>query len=182
MRDEIVSRIYAEALFKEAKNQRVVELLADDIRAFQPIFQERQVLRRFFSGPQFSNDVKIELLRKIMENRVHPLLYQLVFILLRKRRMDHVDEICALYLDKVDRELGIQEAVVTTAVKLPDPLSEKLRLKLERRTGTKVRIRNKVDSRIIGGLIVTLGNSVIDGSYRSRLTAIRDQLLSVKVY
>jgi F-type H+-transporting ATPase subunit delta len=182
MRDEIVSRIYAEALLKEAKKQKCVEALADDIRSFQPILQEKQALRRFFSGPQFSNDQKLELLQKIMENKVQPLLFQLTFILLKRRRMDHIDEICALYLDLVDKDLGIQEAVVTTAVQLPEHLSEKLRLKLERMTGTKIRIRNKVEPQIIGGLIVTMGNSVIDSSYKSRLASIRDQLLAVKVY
>jgi F-type H+-transporting ATPase subunit delta len=182
MRDTIVSKIYADALFKEARKTNILEQVTGDMRAFRPILSSRQLLRRFFEAPQISNQEKIDFAQRMMEGQVSNLVQDFITILLRKRRIGHITEIIDLFLDMVDKELGIQEVQVITAIKLSDELRQQLGEKLELITQKKIRMKNRVDPHIIGGVIVNFHNTMIDGSYRSRLSDIREKLLTVKVY
>ncbi len=74
------------------------------------------------------------------------------------------------------------EARVTTAVPLPEDLEKKLQQELERLFGKKVRIRPRIDPRIIGGLFVVIEEKIIDRSIRSELEKLRDDLLGVRIH
>ena len=182
MKDTIVSKIYADALFKEAKKLNNLEQVTADVRAFNPILSSRQLLRRFFEAPQISNKEKIDFAQRMMEGQVSDLVQDFITILLRKRRIGLVTEIIEIFLERVDIELGIQEVQVISAIKLSDELRHQLSEKLEQITGKKIRMKNRVDTHIIGGVIVNFHNTMIDGSFRSRLSDIREKLLTVKVY
>ena len=182
MRDPIVSSKYAEALLAVAKKQGVMDTVADEIRQLRPVFGEKQDFRRFLEAPQITDEAKYAAVKKIMEGKITPLLYHFVIIVMRKHRIDHIAEAFDNYLEYVDIEHGIEEAKVTTAIPIDKSIMDQLRLKLEQITNKKIRLHPRVEPRILGGAIVQINNTLIDGSFRTQLTNLREDLLSLKVH
>ncbi len=181
MRDRIVSDKYAEALLVTAKKQGSMDLIANEILLLQPIFADKSQLQRFLIGPQITNDAKTALVTKTFESRISTLLYQFLMIVLRKHRIDHIANIFSEYLRLVDIERGIQEAKVTTVITLDSETQSRLQAKLEQLTGKKIRLHTRVDSKILGGVIIHMDNTLIDGSFRTKLIDLREKLLNIKV-
>ena len=182
MRDRIVSDKYAEALLKTAKSQGLLDQVANEILILRPIFSEKTQLRRFFEGPQITDEAKVALAKKAFEDRISVLLYHFFLIILKKHRMDHISNIFSEYLRLVDIERGIQEANVITAISMDSSTQSRLQSRLEEITQKKIRLHPKVDSKILGGVIIQIENTLIDGSFRSKLLELREDLLHVKVH
>lgn len=181
MRDRIVSDKYADALLATAKKQGSMDLIAGEILQLQPFFLNKSPLQRFLEGPQITNDQKYALFKKTFENRISTLLYQFLIIVLRKHRIDLIGGIFSEYLRLVDIERGIQEANVTTVIALDSEILSRLQAKLEQLTHKKIRLHPKVDSKILGGVVINIDNTQIDGSFRTQLTDLREKLMNIKV-
>ena len=182
MRDRIVSDKYAEALLNTAKNRGIMEQVAAEIGMLNPLFAGKTPLRRFFEGPQITDTAKYDLAKRAFENQISPLLYHFIIILLRKHRMDHISDIFNEFLRLVDIERGIQEATVITAIPMDPSTQSRLQSRLEEVTQKKIRLHPKVDSKILGGVIVHIDNTLIDGSFRTQLLELKEDLLHVRVY
>ena len=139
-------------------------------------------LHNFLTAPQIRDEEKETVVKNIWSGKIENFLLNFLLFLLKKRRVQFFEQI-ALDFEKLYKEkLGIMEATLISVKKVEEKLQEKLISKLQKETGKKIQLLNKLDPVIIGGSILILANQVVDYSIRNRLNSLKEWLLAVKVH
>jgi F-type H+-transporting ATPase subunit delta len=169
-------RRYANAIFDLARSQNKVDDWARDLEALALTFDKDEV-RRFLENPKTSRDKKRAFIQNVLSNQVSKDALNLAQLLVQRERETYIDAIQSEYTRLYNQYKGIEVAKVTTAVPVDDQEKEQIRRRLMTLTGkTQVQIETQVDPEIIGGIIAQVGDTLIDGSVRSRLQALKKQL------
>jgi F-type H+-transporting ATPase subunit delta len=176
MRDRKVATRYAEALLIAAREAGQVGEIAESYVAVREWTRGNRDLRTFLEAPQVPVEEKKQLLRRILTDRVEELLINFIMLLIDKGRIEYFGDIGGLYAVMVEKEQGYERAVVTTAVELPPDLAQQLEKRLEGATGAKIILKKKVDPAVIGGVCVTMGDKILDGTVRTNLDQLRKTL------
>jgi F-type H+-transporting ATPase subunit delta len=180
--DQVVAKRYAQALFGAAQAGAVIEPLLSDLESLEALMAADTRLLRFFESPRELDESKRELVSTLFKGRTTDLFLRFLLLLLKKKRVAYLLDVSRTYRKLVEDYQGVAEARVTTAVPMPEDLKKKLQQELERLFGKKVRIRPRIDPRIIGGLFVVIEQKIIDRSIRSELEKLRDDLLGVRIH
>ena len=176
MRAGTIARVYARTLLLAAERAGVRDEVDDSLAGMVDALAADPRLVRFLEGPQIEPADKKALLEAVFGGRVHPLALTFVFLVVDKHRETLLAEIVAAWDALLDERAGRQSATVTAATELDDDVLERLRGALERRTGKTIRLEHSVDPALLGGLVVRSGDTVIDGSLRTRLRALGRRL------
>jgi F-type H+-transporting ATPase subunit delta len=176
MRDIRVASRYAEALLGSARERGVVDGVAESYAGILEAVAGRQDLRVFIESPQVPTQDKKDLLQTVFGDHVEPVLLHFCFLLLDKNRIDNFRDIGEEYARLVETERGMIRARVVTAIALPADLEEKLAARLNDVTGKTVILEKRVDPAVIGGVKVTLGDKILDGTVRTNLDLLRKTL------
>ena len=169
MRDRNVATRYAEALLIATREAGQVAEVAESYAALREITAGNRDMRTFLEAPQVSQEEKKQLLRKLLTGQVEPLLVNFALLLLDKGRIEFFGDIGDLFAVMVEKEQGYERATVTTAIELPPDLEQKLHQRLESVSGTKIILQKKVDPGVFGGVCVTMGDKILDGTVRTNL-------------
>jgi len=181
MRNRAVAGRYARALLEVCLEQGVLEGVAESYAAVAAALDEHPRLRAMLSGPQIAEDDKKALLEKVFGDKVEPVLLRFFHLLIDKRRIDGLRDIAEEFHLLAEEAQGRRFAFVETAVPLPDDLAGALREKLSAVTGKRIDLETKVDPSVIGGVRVTMGDRVIDGTVRTNMARLRQRLLEADV-
>jgi len=169
---EEIARVYASALFAAAKDKGKLDAIRDQLGQFADALAENREMQLFFFSPYFSSAEKEEGLKKAIAD-AEPELVNFLELLIEKHRMPVLFRIRrqfdALWA-KENMRLGV---VVTSAVELDPEIAERIGSEIEEQTGNKVELQSRVDPDILGGLVVQVGNMVLDTSIRNRLEKLR---------
>ena len=169
---EEIARVYADALFGAAKDRGKLDAIRDQLGQFADALAENKEMQLFFFSPYFSSAEKSEGLEKAVAD-VEPELLNFLELLIEKHRMPVLFRIRrnfdALWA-KENKRLGV---TVTSAVELDPQVAERIGAEIEQQTGNTVELESKVDPDILGGLVVRVGNMVLDTSIRNRLEKLR---------
>jgi F-type H+-transporting ATPase subunit delta len=181
--DQGVAKRYAVALFGAAKTEGVVQELLGDLESLEAMVVVHDPrLVKFLESPQELDEDKVNLVHRLFDGRTTPLFVRLILLLLRKKRILHLLDTIKAYRRLVEESQGVTEAIVTTAVKLPEDLEARLQAELARLFAKKVVVRKRIDPAIIGGMYVMIEGKIIDRSLRSEIAKLRDDLLAVRVH
>ena len=181
MRDIRVATRYAGALLESAHELGVVDSVAESYAAVLAIVKDRRDLGIFIESPQVATQEKKDLLRNVFGEHVEPVLLHFFYLLLDKNRIENTGDIGEVFARLVEAERGVIRAQVVTAIDLPADLEEKLGARLNEITGKTVIMEKCVDHAVIGGVKVTLGDKVLDGTVRTNLDLLRKTLEKVPV-
>jgi F-type H+-transporting ATPase subunit delta len=176
VRDRNVATRYAEALLVAAQHAGVVEPLAESYLVLVEQMEANRDLQVFLHAPQIPEREKKALMERVLGGRVEPLLLTFFDLLLDKGRIVHARDIQQEFAKLVEESQGVQRAVVTTAVPLPEDLAVRLQTNLAKMTGKTIILEQKTDPAVIGGVSVTLGDEILDGTVRTGLDRMRHQL------
>jgi F-type H+-transporting ATPase subunit delta len=165
---------YAEAAYLIAREDGTQDAWVSGLKALASLTGDPDA-QRFFEDSRVPIEHKRGLIEKALDG-ADPNVLKLALLLLRRRRMGLGPMIADAYQEILDREKGIAHAVVTSAVPLSPGEQEAVQRKLVDITGGPVVVRQDVDESIIGGLVVRMGDRLIDGSTRSRLLALKQRL------
>ena len=176
MRDRRVGTRYAQALVTAAKAAKVLPDVADSYAGVVELMKGKPALVAFLEGPQVAEVEKKDLLNSLFTQRVEPVLLRFFHLLIDKNRIEYLVEIGERFATLVEKEQGYAHAVVVTAVTLPADLEQALIDKLVRLTGAKIVLEKKVNPAVIGGVRVTVGDQVVDGTVRTQLDQLREHL------
>ena len=179
--DPVLSRRYARALFGFATQRQVVDQVADDLRSVAQLLAAQERLKAFLLSPSVATESVIELIRNVLGQHIAPVTSNFLQLLHRKGRFDHFEEIADSFIQEVETSRGILKAVVTTATPMDATFEVKLRAALERVTGKTIRLEAKVEPEVLGGVVVVLGDRLIDGSVRREIERLRDELSTATV-
>jgi F-type H+-transporting ATPase subunit delta len=181
MRNRGVSTRYARALFLAARKAGELDGAAESFAAVAAALAATPDLKIFLEGPQVAEAQKKALLRNVFGERVEVTLLNFLLLLVDKDRIEHLAGIQEDFQLLVEKEQGLSRAQVTTAVPLPEDLERDLAAKLEQLIGARVLLVKSVDPSVMGGVRVTLGDQVIDGTVRTNLKRLGTQLAATDV-
>lgn len=168
---------YATAIFEIAKEEDKLVPYGEELaQVRQNLFQIPQA-KAFFQNPQIQPEAKKELITKCFKGELSKVIFNFLLLLVDKRRIGIFDVIEEEYHKLSNRERGILIADVTTARKLSKQHQSQLQKKLASITNKRVQLRLHEDEKILGGVIVRIGDKRIDGSVAGRLAAMRQELL-----
>jgi len=171
-----IVRRYASALFRTAQKAGLIDAVESDLGLVSFAFEESPAMWDAIRSPVVSAEKKHQILRDVFGSRVQQVTLDYLDLLVDQRREDAIAETEREYVAMANGARNVLEADVTTAVALDTDSEAQLRDKLGRITGMTVRLRRLVEPEIIGGVIVKIGDRVIDGSIRGRLAALKEKL------
>lgn len=181
MRDRKVAARYAEALLRTAKPAGSLAGCAESYAGVLEVMAANRDLVIFLDSPQVREQEKKEVLQKVFGPRLEPLLLDFFNLLLDRNRIELLRDIGEVFAELVEADQGLVRARVVTAIALPADLETKLRDKLAQVTGKNVVLEKKVDPAVLGGVCVTLGDRIIDGTVRTNLDSLRKKLATAQV-
>jgi F-type H+-transporting ATPase subunit delta len=166
------ARVYAEALFDVAKEKGKLDAIRDELAQFADALDGDHELQVFFFSPYFSTAEKVAGLKRAVSDADQELL-NFLELLIEKGRMQEVFRIRRQLDELWKQENRRIDVTVTSAVDLDRAVVEKVGEEIERQTGQKVDLASRVDDEIIGGIVLQVGNMVLDASIRARLDKLR---------
>jgi F-type H+-transporting ATPase subunit delta len=172
------ARRYAQALFEIALGGKRLEQWQSDLQKVVSVVEDAAFLAALES-PKIKFDDKSRLLTQRLED-VDPLVLNLVQLLVTRAGIGMIDSIAEEYQRLLDSYHGIEPAEVITAIPLDDKDKQKLTENLRTLVGKKVVLKTEVDPDIIGGIVARVGGKLLDGSTRSKLVALRRELVGAE--
>ena len=174
---EEIAEVYARALFEVADEHGVLDRVHDELGEFADALadEENRDLRLFFFSPYFSSDEKRDGVRKIV-NGADERFVNFLELLAERHRMPALPRIKRAFEALWAEERKLLSVSVTAAVELDEGLVRSIGERIEEQTGRKVELSSHTDPDVLGGLIVRVGNMVLDASVRNRLERIRKQV------
>jgi F-type H+-transporting ATPase subunit delta len=167
-----VDRVYAEALFDVAREKARFDEIGEQLDEFVDALDGDRDLQVFFFSPYFSSAEKVDGLKRAIDG-ADPELVNFLELLIEKNRMTEIFRVRRQFEQLWKRENRRIDVTVTSAVELDPAVVEKIGEEIERQTGRKVELASRVDGEILGGIVLQVGNMVLDASIRSRLEKLR---------
>jgi len=167
-----VARVYAEALFEVGRDKGKLDALQQQLGQFADEVDRNRELQVFFFSPYLSTTEKQEGIERAISG-AEPELTNFLELLVDKHRMTEVFRIRREFDELWKHENRRLDVTVTSAVELDRAVVEKIGQEVERQTGEKVDLSSRVDGEILGGIVLQVGNMVLDASIRSRLEKLR---------
>ena len=172
---EEVAEVYSRALFEVAKEQDKLDKVRDQLDEFADAVSEQHDLQVFFFSPYFSVEEKKEALDKAVKG-ADEIVLNTLHLLIEKHRMPAVFRI-RQQLDKLwEEENRLLPVEVTSAVELDDGTVKRVRDAVAEQTDRRIELKTHVDPEILGGIVLRVGNSILDASIRNRLEQLRRQV------
>jgi F-type H+-transporting ATPase subunit delta len=169
---EEIARVYADALFGAAKDKGKLDPIHEQLGQFADSLAENRDMQLFFFSPYFSSAEKRDGLQKAVAG-AEPELVNFLELLAEKHRMPVLFRIRrqfdALWA-KENKRLGV---TVTSAVELDPEVTRRIGSEIQQQTGNEVELQSRVDEDIVGGIVLQVGNMVLDASIRNRLEKLR---------
>jgi len=179
-RPSVSAVAYAKALLELADQQSVTPRIAEEMHAMGQALKEAPELAGFFADPKVLQAAKDTTIDRAFVQRFHPLAGNIIKLLAVKDQLALLPELAQAVADQLDQRLGKVEVDITVAKRLLPPELEQVRQSLQRSLSKDPVIHQYVDENIIGGIIVKVGDRLIDGSVRSQLDAMRKKLVEAK--
>ena len=176
-RRDSAPRRYAEAAFQVAMRDGTVEAWRTELESATAVVGDERALRAL-ANPAIPLDQRSVAVAALLQGRASDPVQNLIQLLLRRGRIEELGRVAAEFRRLDDQRQGITHATVTSAAPLtPDELRA-LTARLEQSTGGRIALATQIDESLLGGLVVRVGDRLIDGSVRGRLERLRNQLIS----
>lgn len=179
---KLVGKTYGDALFDLAVSEgRTDELLAE-VRGVSQILKENDDLSRLMEHPKIVKEEKLSILDQIFKGRVSDELLGLMRMLLLKDHYREMDAVFAYFIDQVKEYKNIGTAYVTSALPLSEEQKSQVLEKLLSTTKyVSFEMHYTVDAGLIGGMVIRIGDRVVDNSIRTRLTSLSRELSKIQL-
>ncbi|MCM1577782.1 MAG: ATP synthase F1 subunit delta [Ruminococcus sp.] len=171
-----VDKVYSAALMSIAREDKSAKKLDRELNTLSGIIADNPELTAVLCAPTVTGKEKLTLIEKIFKGKVSGTVYNFLCVLVSKNRFGSLCGICEEFRKEYYEEYGIREVTVTTVIPLKDKAKEKLMAKLRKMYGKEIILIEKTDPSILGGMIVTCGGSMLDGSVKTELDNMHRQI------
>ena len=171
---DVAGRRYASAVLEIARQQGNLDSWVEAIEGLESLTSQPAFVAAL-QADGMTDERFQAIVRRVLPNATTAQM-NLIRLLRRKSRLGLGPDIASFFRELMDAERGIARALVTSAVELDPERQAQLERRLAEQTGKHVTVETQVDPSILGGLIVRIGDRLIDGSTRTRLRALRSQL------
>ena len=174
---EQIARVYADALFEAAEAKGNLDDVHSELDQFTDELDQSNDMRVFFFSPYFSSAEKREAISQAISG-ASPELVNFLELLAEKHRMPAIFRIRRRFDDLWAKAKKRLEVTLTSAVELDSKIVEQVGEQIERQTDRSIDLTSEVDPEILGGLVLRVGNKVLDASLRSKLEKLRKEVAS----
>jgi F-type H+-transporting ATPase subunit delta len=172
---EEIARVYARSLFEVAQERGLLDVIREQLGEFSEALDSTRELASFFFSPYFSSKEKKEALGRALDG-AEPVLMSFLDVLIDEHRMPAIFRIRERYEVLWDEANKLLPVEVTSAVELDEATVAAIGERIREQTGRNVELSSHVDSAILGGIVLRVGNSILDASIRNRLNQLRNQV------
>ena len=169
---EEVAQVYARALFEVAKEHDRLDEIRDELDQFVAALNDHRQMAVFFFSPYFASEEKKTALERAVQG-ADPLFMNFLEALIERQRMPVVFRIRVEFEALYDAENKLLPVQITSAVALDEKTVRSIGDRISERTGQKVELSSSVDPELIGGIVLRVGNVILDASIRNRLNQLR---------
>ena len=173
---KLVSKVYGDALFEAAMERDMLSPVYEEVQSLQTILMENADLVQFLNHPQIIKEEKLKVVENIFKGRVSDDLMGFLETVIEKGRQKELPKILDYFVNRVKEYKKIGIVTVTSAVELS--AEQKL---LETTAFVSLEVTYSVDPAILGGLVIRIGDRVVDSSIRTRLGEIRRDLMKLQL-
>lgn len=174
----VVAKRYALALFQLAKEQQLLEKVGEELRIVKEVLFVNDELKAILKSPKVLKDKKKEILTEAFGS-LNTYVLNTLMLLVDRHRADEIHAVAEEFIELSNEENGIEEADVYTIRPLTDEEKLALSASFAAKIGKKaLQIENIVDSDLLGGIKIRIGNRIYDGSLRGKLDRLERKLLS----
>ena len=179
---KLVSKTYGEALFELAVEEGKEEDFLEQISALKKILDENPDFAKLMNHPKILKEEKLEVAKSVFAGRVSDEILGFLLLVVTKDRYSDIDDILDYFVAQVKQLKGIGVAYVTAAMELTESQKKDVEKKLIETTSYKsMEMHYDVDSALIGGLVIRIGDRVVDSSVQTKLNKLQRELLAVQV-
>jgi F-type H+-transporting ATPase subunit delta len=173
---EEIGQVYARALFESAVEHGELDEVQEQLGIWADALGETKNLQTFFFSPRFSSAEKKDAIRKIIDGGNERFL-NFLELLAERHRLPATFRIRRSFDELWREEHKMLPVEVTSAIELDEGLVRSIGERIQERTGRRIELTSRVDPNIIGGLVLRVGNKVLDASVQGRLQRLRKQIV-----
>ena len=179
---KLISKTYGEAIFELAVSENRVDALTEEIQAVLKVLEENPEFSDIMKHPKIMKEEKLQVIETVFKGRVSDELTGFMRLIVEKDRYGHIHEIMQYFLDEGKKLKGVGVAYVRTALPLREEQEKQVEARLLETTGFhEMEMHYQVDESLIGGMVIRIGDRVVDSSIRSKLSGLERELLKVQL-
>ena len=176
---DVIANRYAEALFQLSEEENITKEIYNELHDVVEVIKNNKELDNVLKSPLVAKNEKTQLIEALFNNKINNDLKNFLKILVEKGRISSLKSIELTFKELLNDKHNIIEGTVISAIALTEKQAKELEEKLSKKYNKNVTLENEVDQSILGGVLVRLGNTQIDGYVKTRLNNIKDQLTQV---
>jgi F-type H+-transporting ATPase subunit delta len=172
---EEIAQVYARSLFEVAKEHEILDQIREQLGQFADALHDNRDVAVFLFSPYFSTEEKKDGLHKLVDGAEETFM-NFLEVLVERHRMPAIFRIRSQFEEYYDTEKKLLPVQVTTAVDLDESTVKSIGSRIGEETGLEVELSSEVDPDILGGIVLRVGNFILDASIRNRLDQLRKQV------
>lgn len=176
---EKISQVYAKALFELGEESHRLDSFYEELKALEALFSENPDFLKLLWAPTITAEEKKQMLSTTFEGKLDKDIYNFLRLLCDNGRIDSFMAIYADFAQMYNEYKNILEVTAITSVALSQSLKQKLIAKLEQVSSKKITLIEKVDKSIMGGIVLSYNNTLIDNSVATKLEKMKSQINSI---
>lgn len=179
---KLVSKTYGDALFEVAVEEHKEELFYEEVQELNQILKDNQEFTTFMNHPKIPADEKLQVVKNVFQGKISDELLGFLITIVEKKRFKEIKAILQYFIDRIKLQNGIGTVYVTTAIEISDEEKTKIKQRLLQTTTFKqLEMHYQTDAKVIGGIIIQIGDKVVDNSVRTKLEKLERELLAVQL-
>lgn len=179
---KLVSKVYGDALFETAMEKDEMDTLYEEVSALVPILKDNPELLTLLGNPQIVKEEKVAIIHRVFDHRVSEDLMGFLAIIVDKNRQSDMIPIFEYFIERVKEFKRIGSAHVTSAIELSAVQKSDLEKKLLEITSyVEFEMHYEVDPSLLGGMVIRIGDHVVDSSIKTRLYGLKKELSALQL-
>lgn len=177
MKNQVIAKRYAKAIFEIALEEGRVEEYYQELKDVLALFKEVPDFERVLATPIYPDEVKVRTVEMVADKAgMSPIVKRFLEVLVEKQRVPYLEDVVAVYGKLMDEHVNVARAQVSAAVELDETTLELIAESLSKIVGKRVIVEFHQDPDLIGGVVAKIGDLVLDGSVRTQLKNIKETL------
>ena len=179
---KLVSKTYGDALFELAVESNQLDELLSEVKGISQILKENGELTKLMNHPKIVKEEKIEILEQVFKGRISSELLGLMRMLVSKNHYGEMESVFSYFIEQVKEYKNIGTAYVTSAFPLKDAQKEQIQARLLETTKyASFEMHYAVDAGLIGGMVIRIGDRVVDSSIQTKLLSLTRELSKIQL-
>ncbi|MCM3567214.1 F0F1 ATP synthase subunit delta [Neobacillus mesonae] len=178
MSNSLVAKRYASALFQIAKEQQIIDSVEEELRVVKEVLETTTGLKDVLHSSKLTIEQKKMILKNAFSNKINPNVLNLLLLLIDRHREGEINDVVDQFTVLANDEMGVAKAKVYTIRPLSDKERDAISAAFAAKAGKKsLQIENIVDTDLLGGVLLRIGNRIYDGSLIGKLNRLESKLL-----